>query len=67
MPRYDGTVPTTIEHVDKLVDGRLTALLSKWRDESVSYDRIADQLRVQYSVDVNGETIRRWCYQLGVK
>jgi hypothetical protein len=50
--------------VDKALGGKLEARLRKWRP-SVSFDEIANRLRSE-GIDVNGETIRRWCDDLGI-
>lgn len=53
--------------VDLALGGQLEARLRAWREEpKTSYDEIANTIRAE-GVDLNGETVRRWCIDLGIE
>lgn len=52
--------------IDRALGGTLEARLRQLRSEGTSYDEIAIELRGD-SVTVSGETIRKWCLELGIE
>lgn len=61
-----GTVPpvtrtSSFPAWDRVLDGKLAAMLADWRAEEVPFAEIAHRLRVDHSIRVSAETVRRWC------
>lgn len=50
---------------DQLLDGKLEQRLAVARAQKLSFDDIAHDLRAE-GVHVTGETVRRWCKELGI-
>ncbi len=50
---------------DLALDGKLGDRLRTLRNEKVSFQEIAYDLRAD-GVTVSGETVRQWCIQLGI-
>lgn len=56
--------PSNTFHLyDRILNGELTTLLLRWRDQSVSFDEQAFRLRA-HGVTVSRETVRRWAAAL---
>jgi len=49
---------------DRMVDGRLTAIIVEKRAEGVSAEGIARILYADHGIVTTGQTIRRWLRQL---
>jgi intein-encoded DNA endonuclease-like protein len=49
---------------DRVLGGRLEALLRRWRAEGLSYEAIAHRLADDHGVTVTGQTVRRWLVDL---
>jgi hypothetical protein len=47
--------------VNRILGGTLDRRLKRWRAEGHSYDSMA-RLLGEEGIDVNGETVRRWCH-----
>lgn len=52
--------------IDRALGGRLESRLRLLRESGISYDLIAISLRDD-SVTVSGETVRKWCIELGIE
>lgn len=53
---------------DLALGGRLNERLRQWRDDGLSYDLIAYELRTTCAgTPVSGETVRGWCRDLGIE
>lgn len=52
--------------VDKALRGTLRARLLEARERGDSFDDIAIALR-EDDVTVSGETVRKWCHELGIE
>lgn len=52
--------------VDRALNGQLKARLDADRAAGCSYDDIARALHSENVVTVTGETIRKWCIELGI-
>lgn len=52
--------------VDKALRGALRARLVEARKRGDSFDDIAIALRAE-EVTVSGETVRKWCHELGIE
>lgn len=52
--------------VDKALDGQLDARLIAWREEGLSYNRIASELAELVGYRPTAETIRVWFNDLAV-
>lgn len=52
--------------VDRLLDGRLVALLTEKRYAGQTYDDIARWLATDLDVKVTAETVRTWCARLDI-
>jgi hypothetical protein len=48
---------------NQAVDGHLVDLLKSWRDQGLSYDAIAGELRDRHVI-VTGASVRNWCVRL---
>ena len=57
-------MPAQYRLVDRIFDGTLKANLLAWRAEGLSLTAIALRLHDDHSVDVTGETVRRWLIAL---
>lgn len=44
---------------DRIMEGKLSALLTEWRAEGASYQEVAHRLR-DHDINVSHETVRRW-------
>lgn len=53
--------------IDRLLDGKLADYLSDRRAEGLSFDAIGRRLANEHDVSVTGETVRRWCVELGIE
>lgn len=51
--------------VDKIFDGKFAEWLTEARAQGASYESIARRLADEHDVHVTGETLRRWCAELG--
>lgn len=51
---------------DRILDGKLAALLTGWRAEGLSHEEITGRLRSDHEIVVTSETVRRWCRDLGI-
>lgn len=51
---------------DRALDGKLTKLLTDWRDENLSYAEIAFRLRTEHQMNVSASTVMRWCNTEGI-
>jgi intein-encoded DNA endonuclease-like protein len=49
---------------DQHLDGGLTAALTRWRAEGLTYEQITDRLRDELGIDVVTTTVLRWCRRL---
>lgn len=52
--------PLSYQLLDRLLDGKLGERIDQARAEGHSYERIARELCAEQSIDLTGETIRRW-------
>lgn len=53
--------------IDRLLDGKLADYLTEHRTAGLSFDAIGRRLANEHDVNVTGETVRRWCVELGVE
>lgn len=51
---------------DRLLNGRLASLLREFRHQHLGTEDIARRLYAEAGVEVSGETVRRWCIDLGI-
>lgn len=51
--------------VDKIFGGEFAEWLRTARSEGKSFEAIARTLAEEHEVNVTGETVRRWCSELG--
>lgn len=53
---------------DRVLDGKLTDLLSEWKSETPprSFEACARELTALLGQSVTGETVRQWAIELGV-
>jgi hypothetical protein len=52
--------------IDRALGGTLEARLRLLREAGESYDEIAHDLRGD-NITVSGETVRKWCIDLGIE
>ena len=54
---------------DRLMGGKLGPLIRAWRNEDpkVSYEVIAQRLRIEHGVSVSTATVRRWALHFGLE
>jgi hypothetical protein len=46
--------------IDRIFDGNLRLRLDEWREQGWSFQRIANELRDEWGVEVSDETVRSW-------
>ena len=62
-------MPLTSPHyrmIDRVLDGRLDALLRQHYAETGSWEEVARRLLVDHQIVVTGQTLRRWAKTLGI-
>lgn len=52
--------------VDRILDGKLTTILTAWKAEGLSNEAVARRLHAEHDIDVTAETVRKWCIELEV-
>lgn len=52
--------------VDRILGGRTSQILQRYRDEGLSNEAIARRLVLDHDIDVTAETVRKWCAELDV-
>lgn len=57
--------PSVLPLADRILKGRLTERLRQERAEDRSFEQIARGLAAD-GIDVSGETVRKWCIELGL-
>jgi intein-encoded DNA endonuclease-like protein len=45
---------------DRAMGGKLSFLLTKWRLEGLSHERIARKLETEHGITVSGRTVANW-------
>lgn len=58
---------STLPLVDRILDGRLAELLTRWRGEGLSYEAISRRMAVEHDLEIGADTIRAWARQLNVE
>lgn len=46
--------------IDRLLDGKLDAILGEWKADGLSFAEMSYRLRSEHDITVSGETIRQW-------
>lgn len=57
---------TSYPLVDRILDGKLEALLRDWREAGLSHERIVLKLHTEHDITVTAVMVRRWCNALGI-
>lgn len=58
--------PRVFPLADRALGGTLERRLRKLRESGLAYKAIADDL-AEDGIDVSGETVRKWCHDLGIE
>lgn len=55
-----------LDLVDRVLDGKLAAILTEGRARGDSYEAIARGLATQHDLAISAEQIRKWCRDLKI-
>lgn len=59
------SVNSALLFLDQQLNGKITAYVKKRREEKVSYDEVAIEIRDIYNLSVTSETVRRFAIRIG--
>lgn len=54
------------ELIDRFMGGKLEMTLREWRASGLSFAQMRDKLYLQIGVELDRETLRRWCNDLNM-